>query len=315
MASGFYEIEGGTQPALPAAGFGRIWYDTVAQRWKVLLSDGSNTTIETLNITGQTLLADLALNDEYLIYDVSAAAFRKVRAQDSTPLAIENRFITYDEDEFAGTSSAGKLNWTATAAGTAASAQTGTYGVNGTERAFGVLQLDTGSTATGRVALNRLAAQVQLGYATVQQDWRLALEALSTGTERFLVTFGFISNTGAGTTLPDDHTHGVFFRYRDDLNGGQWQCVCRQANIQTVVDTTVAANTQYNRFRIVINEAGTEALFYIGGNLVGTITTNIPTTGGNLVTIGCKIEKTIGTTQRNLSIDYFTQRIIWPSGR
>jgi hypothetical protein len=149
-----------------------------------------------------------------------------------------------------------------------------------------------------------------MGYCSFDQRWRIALEELSTPTDRFLCHIGFIDNSGAG-----EHTDGVYFRYSDNLNSGQWQCVCREGNIESSVDTNVPANTIYNVFRIFVNESATEARFFINGNLVATINTNLPSTQGNFTGIGVKIEKLTGTTERFLSIDYFKQICIWSSER
>jgi hypothetical protein len=150
-----------------------------------------------------------------------------------------------------------------------------------------------------------------MGYCSFDQNWRIALEEISSPTERFVFYAGFIDNVGAS----GDHTDGVYFRYRDDINSGNWQCVCREGSIETAVDTTVAANTVYNIFRILVNEAATQANFFINDVLVGTINSNLPSTPGNLTGIGVKLEKLIGTTQRNVSIDYFTQKSEWSTER
>lgn len=308
MASGFYELEGGTQPGLPAAGSGRLWYDTTANQWKVLLSSGAN--IPLTNINQETEITTISPDDEVLVYDTSAAGFKKMRAANIVPLAVPTRYVTYDEDDFVGSVTASKLQWVATTAGTGASAQIGSYGVNGTERAYGVAQIDTGTTATGRCTFTRMLNLVQLGYAAYDQVWRVAMEEVSSGTDRFLTHIGFIDNTGAG-----EHTDGAYFRCVDNVNSGNWQCVCREAAIETVVNTTVSPNTNYNIFRININTAGTSVEFYINDVLVATIATNIPTTAGAFTGIGVKIEKTVGTTQRNLSIDYHTMKVEWSGGR
>lgn len=308
MSSGFIEIEGGTQPALPSSGKARLWFNTATNRQEVLLSDG--TSIPLSDIVSETENQVLGPNDSFLVYDAENSTYRKITGKNLSPLAIQNRYLTYDEDEFLGTTSNGKLNWTASVSGTGASAQAGSYGVNGTERALGVLQLDTGITATGRAYLNRAIGLLQMGYCSFDQTWRLAVEELSDATNRFQVAFGFHDNSGAG-----EATDGVYFRYKDDVNSGQWQCVCREGSIETVVNTSVTVNTIYNRFRIVVNETATEALFYINDVLVATILTNLPSTGGALTGIACKIEKFLGTTQRNISIDYFTQKCEWSTGR
>lgn len=308
MASGFYEIEGGTQPALPQAGKIRIWKDSSDNKTKILFPDGTNHIIT--NLTSETEKVIVGPNDELLVFDPVLSELRKIKASNIVPIAVQTRYVTYDEDEFTAATSLGKLGWSTSGGGTGASAQMGTYGVNGVEKAFGVVQLDTGTTSTGRFAILRTANLLQLGYCTFDQVWRLALEALSTSTERFIASFGFHDNSGAG-----DAVDGVYFRYSDNLNSGQWQCVTRSNNIESVINTAVAANANYNIFRIYINENATLAEFYINDVLVGSQAANIPSVAGQFTGIQAKIEKTVGINQRNLSIDYHTQKSEWSGGR
>lgn len=295
-------------PSAPASGQGKAF--ALDKKFKYINEDG--VIFELSNINNLAEKTTPVVGDELVLFSIADNALRKIKARNSIPLAIPTRFATYDEDDFISSTTAGKLGWAASVSGTGASAQTGVFGLNGTEKAYGVVQIDTGTTAAGRASINRLQNQVQLGYSEHSMTWRLTLEALSTDLERFHFLFGFYNNAaGAGI----DSANGVYFRYRDDLNAGQWQCVCRQASIETVVNTTVAVNTQYNIYRIDINEAGSEALFYINDTLVATIATNIPTTQGNVVGIGAKIEKTIGLGQRNASFDYYHHKVIFSGGR
>ena len=308
MASGFYEIEGGTQPALPQAGKVRIWKDSTDNKTKILFPDGTNHIIS--NINSETEKTIVGPNDELIVYDPFLSEFRKIKASNIVPIAVQTRYVTYDEDEFTAATSLGKLGWTTAAGGSGSSAQMGTYGVNGVEKAIGVLQLDTGTTSTGRFSILRASNLIQLGFCNFDQVWRLALEALSAPTDRFIASFGFHDNSAAG-----DAVDGVYFRYSDNLNAGQWQCVARSNNIETLVNTSVAANANYNIFRIFINETATLAEFYINDVLVASIASNIPSVAGQYTGIQAKIEKTVGTNQRNLSIDYHTQKSEWSGGR
>jgi hypothetical protein len=218
--------------------------------------------------------------------------------------------FTFEFDDFRSSLPASVLGWTATTSGSGSSIQSGTYGVNGIERAIGIQQLDTGTTAAGRATLNRAVNQFQLGYSKNDMIWRVALEQLSTPSERFGFVFGFYDSTGSAFDAVD----GVYFSYRDDLNGGNWQCVCAESSALTVVDTTIAANTQFNIFKIEVNEPATEAKFYINGVLVATIATNIPSTSGNFTGIAAKIQKSIGTTTVFAAIDYYYLKTEFTSG-
>jgi hypothetical protein len=308
MSSGFIEIEGGSQPSLPTGDFIRIWKDNADNSVKILKPNGRNVKIS--DITSEPIKNEIQPDDEILIYDITNNAFRKMKAKDIAINAVSIDRVSYEDDDFTTEGTDAKLNWRISTNGTGASVQPSSYGLNGTERVYGVLQIDTGTTSNGRCTLYRLLNRIQMGYCSFDQTWRLAVEELSTPTDRFLCHFGFIDNLGTG-----EHTDGVYFRYSDNLNLGRWQCVCREGNIETSVNTNIAANTNYNVFRIIINENATQATFFINGDLVATINTNLPSTQGNFTGIGIKIEKQLGTTERFLSIDYFKQICVWSSER
>jgi hypothetical protein len=193
----------------------------------------------------------------------------------------------------------------ATITGTGASAQAGNYGINNSENAMGVLQIDTGSTATGRTGIG--SASVNHMWNRVGTNWyfgaRLALEALSVnGVDAFTVFAGFGSTI---PTLAGNSTNGAYFRYNDAVNGGRWECVSVKAGALAAVDSGVAADINYSVFEIIMND--TAIYFYINGALVHTHTniTNIPNLATETFGFGWKIEKSVGLNQRNLSADWY----------
>lgn len=310
MSSGFFELEGGTQPSLPTGNYVRLWKDNSDNTFKLLFPDGRNVKISDINseILKNTILPD----DEILVYDTTLNAFRKMKAVDIVPTSVQLRYVTYDEDEFLATLNSGKLGWTATTNGTGSSIATSAFGQDGTQRALGVFQLTTGTTATGRAALNRGANTFHFGYCYFEQVWRLALSELSDSTNRYRVDVGFIDNIAANGQQAD----GVYFRYSDNENGGRWECVCRESNVETVADSGVAAtDNNFAIFRIEVAENASEVRFFINDVLVGTITSNIPVTPARATGIGAKIEKILGTTARLLYLDYFSQKSVWSNGR
>jgi hypothetical protein len=217
--------------------------------------------------------------------------------------------VSYVEDDFTG-ATVPPPGWVLTVNGTGASGQRGTYGLNSTQKAIGVYQIDTGSQATGRVgALCAPANGVVFNgnYCTNEVTFRVAIEQLSTAAQTFTSYIGFIDNAAGG-----DMTNAIYFRYTDSVNSGRWQCVVRRASNESVADTGVDASINYATFRIFVNAAGTSAEFYINGALVGTLATaNVPVSSS----IGFKIQKTVGTTQCNMSIDYFSRKSVLTSSR
>jgi hypothetical protein len=309
MPSGFYELEGGSQPGLPTGDFIRLWKDNSDNSPKILFPDGRN--IKLSDINSEEEIEIIKPNDLILIYDSVANTFRKIKGSNISPQSVQTRFVTYDEDDFISTLNSGKLGWTATINGSGATITSSSFGQNGTLRALGVFACSTGTTATGRSTLNRGVNTFTFGYCSFIQTWRLALSELSDSTNRFRVDVGFIDVTAAG-----EQTDGVYFRYSDLNSGGNWECVTRENSVETVVDSGVpATDTSFNIFKIEVNESGDEANFFINDTLVGTITSNIPKTPGRETGIGAKIEKSVGALARILYIDYFSQKGIWSNGR
>jgi hypothetical protein len=69
---------------------------------------------------------------------------------------------------------------------------------------------------------------------------------------------------------------GIMFR---SVDGGNWFFVCSTGTTETAIDTGVASELGiYRSHRILVAADLSSATAYVDGNLVGTITTNLPTT-------------------------------------
>lgn len=255
----------------------------------------------TLDINGLTTLSgDLQTTDVIAVYDASAVDNRKVALK--SIVARRARFVDQAfavSEDFIGNITCGLSPEVSSGAG--AGSQFGTYGINTTENALGVVQIDTGSTISGRCTLASGLNQVSFGTSRVRVGIRAAIEQLSTVTQTFTSYIGFIDNSAAG-----DHTNGAYFRYTDGVNGGRWEAVTAQGATRTATDTGVSANLLYKIFEIECNEAGTSVAFYIDGALVATNVTNIPqVTASQLFGFGVKINKSVGGTQMNMDMDWY----------
>lgn len=202
---------------------------------------------------------------------------------------------------------------TATVSGTGASAQSGTYGISTAEQCRGVCQIDTGTTAAGRVALN-MASTNQLFLHptdTMRYATRIACEALSTGIETFTVHMAMSNGHQAAGT----GTHFIGFKYTDAVNGGKWQCVTRLNSIdQDVTDSGVLVGVDYQVLELRFNGVSSVE-FYIDGTLVHTFTYITAPTSADLFSFGVKSEKSVGIVQRNVSMDWFSFDYIRSAGR
>lgn len=202
----------------------------------------------------------------------------------------------YDDFERGATPS----GFTATNSGTSASQQYVTaLATNG----WGIVEVDTGTTATGRSVL-ATTSLIGYQYSSARNYYfeaRCALESISTITDRYTVRLGFIDSV-TGTS-----TDGILFRYIDTENGGNWSCVTRAANVETSSNSGVAPlfGTLNQRFGIEVIGV-TTVNFYIDDVLVATNTTNIPSGTGQETGLGFGIFKSIGTASRYMRIDYLS---------
>lgn len=193
------------------------------------------------------------------------------------------------------------LGWDPLSSGTGTGGSDVTTGVDSTDRAIGVFQMTTGTTATGRYGISLGQAALLFGYASYYMEWRVEVPILSTAGQEYDLYIGFANNIGA----TGDVTDGAWFEYNRN-NSTQWVCATANNSVRTrtASGTAVTAATWY-RLGIEVNAAGSLVTYYINGAQVATINTNIPTGAGRQTGIGAKIEKSAGTTGRVVVIDYF----------
>lgn len=172
---------------------------------------------------------------------------------------------------------------------------------------YGFATLATGTTTTGRALVQTpLVDQIVFGYGRLSLcAMILTPSALSDGTNRYGLKIGF----GNQPTLITEAV-GAVFRYRDNINSGNWQIyVVDNASAVTQVDTgvAVAASTWY-RLEIIINADASSTEFWINGNRVGTVVANLQS--GTSITAGvlAMIIKALGTTSRSTFLDYLEFR-------
>jgi hypothetical protein len=166
---------------------------------------------------------------------------------------------------------------------------------------FGLANLGTGTTSSSaRVYVgSNLQDAIEFGGGShVFETAATLINNLSSSAERFIVYAGFFDS------LTGTPAEGAYFRYSDDVNGGDWQCVTVTGSTETTNDSNVAPTVgTYNKFRIEVNAAASEVKFYIDGNLVATHTTNIPGSGDRFG-VGFNVRKTVGTSTRQSRWDY-----------
>lgn len=190
----------------------------------------------------------------------------------------------------------------------------------GTATNPGLVTVPTGTTSTGATEVatcyssgSTAGVGFLFGAGSYTLEWVMQIPTLSTGTQRFTITMGF-KNTGVTTgTL----TNGAWFQYVDNVNSGAWQVICRQSSTSTTNNTASTVDTNFHHYKIAVNAAATSVSFYIDGAEVtnSPITTNIPSTTGQEVGAIFSIIKSVGSTSRSFTMDWYGLQIALSGAR
>lgn len=187
------------------------------------------------------------------------------------------------------------------------SGQTGALLSHTYTNAVGVFRLTSGTTASTGLSLQTNPQQIGAfrpsTYAATFVG-RINMNQLSDATNRYIIRVGLI--TAAYNSNP---ASGIFFRYSDNVNSGKYECVCRNANVETVINTTIAPaiSTNWDKLEWRINAAGTSVEFFINNVSQGTIATNIPTT--TYLLMWFVLHKVSGASSQLMDIDAYYFKI------
>jgi hypothetical protein len=208
-----------------------------------------------------------------------------------------------DYDDFEADVLASDLNWSNSVTGTAAAATVVSTNVDTNH--FGVRQLSTGTTLSGRVGLYTSIGSRQIGGSQFFTEALIRFPTLSTITERYSFRFGIGNFWNTSTLTP---VNGIYFEY-DDAVSLNWRSVNHNGALLTAQTSTVAVLAgAWIRLGLLYVDAPTaQSSFFINGVQAGAaITTNLP--NATALGFGFRILKSIGTTARTALLDYFLQR-------
>lgn len=220
---------------------------------------------------------------------------------------IEDDFLLNMPD-LSGTGTTNAGIWTAATNGSASSIFGDTTGINATEKCQGVIMLRTGTDTTGnaQIATYPLTGVMFGTGSKLTNRWRIAIPTLSDGTNRFMVNLGF---EDVATSFGAEPSTAAYFKYSDNVNSGKWQCVVKTGGTTTTADSGVSPTATVNQvLAIEVAADSSYVKFFIDGAEVASTTTNIPTTSYALTSYAM-ILKSLGTTARDIVLDYFSLSI------
>lgn len=168
-----------------------------------------------------------------------------------------------------------------------------------TANGFGVMKLSTGTTSTGRGVLFGGTTSYTLFNITNTQIFFRAIvyvPTLSDAVDSFVLFAGL--NNQYGANVPTGNQ--IQFSYTHDEDEGKWRLTCRSGSSESTINGVTVVAGQYYTLEFLYDGNSTVTA-WVNGTLIGTVTTNIPTSGlGPIVSM----IKTAGTTNRDAFVDY-----------
>lgn len=184
----------------------------------------------------------------------------------------------------------------------------------------GVLRLQTAGTASGRAAISlggtvnaASSGMMTASGGVMVVEWLFQMYDLSSSTQRFRIQLG-IGNNWASNAIPFDA--GFWVEYTDNVNTGKFEYKYLASGSTDTVDSglTAAADTWY-KVRMVTNANWSEVTYTINGANSQTINGTNDLVNTDAVSPGAVIIKSVGTTSRELIIDYFRLYQIFSTAR
>lgn len=234
-----------------------------------------------------------------LSVDVGSAATAPLIFDDFTFLSITGNVLTTTT-----------LSWSRAFNGTGATILASTTDVNSTQQALGQISLETGTNAAGRAGFASDETFL-FGWAEFALEWFGRVVTLATVAQNYNCYLGFSD----GFLVAGEPTDGAYFEYDFDVSPN-WRIVTANNGTRTKVTTSVVVSAvDLQKLKVVVNNTGTSAEYFIDDVSAGTITTDIPTGAGRFFSMGTKIEKTAGSTNRQLLLDYVSIQYTYATPR
>jgi len=212
--------------------------------------------------------------------------------------------LEYWEDWLGGTA-AGQNGWSQAVLGT--SYTTGT--VVPTANVQGACTIQKGTAATGYAILHNTNVPIQVGGGSMTWEAKGGPRQLATVSEDFDVELGLGDRLSSTV-----HVDGITFRY-SRATSANWLVRTTSNSISTTTTTSVPVATGYTRLRFEVNDVGTRVDFYINNVLVATHETNVPTGVARGMGFNNRIIGFVGTSIRNLDIDYISLKQTFTTAR
>lgn len=224
-----------------------------------------------------------------LVYDITSTRWKltsefptniEVGKQVGASIAHTGSVASADYDAFIFTTGSGILTTTAPTATTPRR-----------------IVMSSGASATSTPSVSGKNLTAFLNITAPMSDYTfssLEVSTLSDATDRYTFLSGMSSSSTSSTAS------GAYFKYSDNINGGNWQCVTRNGASETAFDSGVTVNTGTKYDLLVLYRPDASVAFFINDVYVGQSTTNI--FSGSVYNIDLLV-KSAGTNAKTVVIN------------
>jgi hypothetical protein len=203
-------------------------------------------------------------------------------------------YFCVNEEWMNGSSTSGSYSWNIFCGGSTT--------VNGADGHPGYLQGSTAGSSGSNCNMS-LASSGTTGLFFNMGAYPFRLETTAKTTTALTEIDWYIGFKSDVNAFPP--TNGIYLRNQTTGSAANWQCVARQSTGPTETSSTttsVALDANWHTFAIAGDGAGTITC-YVDGTLIGTVSTNLPTSGVALVP--SQSIKNTSASARTIQVDDF----------
>jgi hypothetical protein len=144
----------------------------------------------------------------------------------------------------------------------------------------GILRLNTTSTSGSfrySSSSDLTGTGPAIGQYGITWEWMMRIHTLSAANPTYILYLGYWD--GSFNDPLTSASNGVFFRYTHSTNSGNWTINTKSGGATTTANTSTAADTEWHRYKITVDAAGTSVGFFIDNVQVANspIVATIPT--------------------------------------
>lgn len=202
------------------------------------------------------------------------------------------------------------------ASGTSAAAAISSIGANTVEKPMGLIQISTGTTATGRCGVGDSGTvSIIPGQGCALSVARLAVQTTVSGTETFQVISGFLDSLGAGAL-----TDGAAWVNRWNGAAAEWsQGRFAGAAASHSAGGSPAPDNNYIWLAVFMDAAWNRADYFYSTDSVnwtkaGSQNTGLPSSAQGTSWCPAQIIKSLGPTNRSVGVDLAGVRVDYVRG-